>query len=94
MFLLLKAVFALAATLGLFGIGVWGARRWGPKSLFNLRPVGGGERRLAVLESLTLDPSRRLLLVRVDRQERLVLLGEGQVLAPIDPGPIDSERAA
>jgi flagellar protein FliO/FliZ len=93
MFLLLKAVFALAATLGLFGIGVWAARRWGPKSLFNLRPVGG-ERRLAVVESLTLDPSRRLLLVRVDSQERLVLLGDGQVLAPLDPGPIASERAA
>jgi flagellar protein FliO/FliZ len=86
MFLLLKAVFALAATLGLFGVGVWAARRWGPKSLLNtLRP--SAERRLAVVESLTLDPSRRLLLVRVDAQERLVLLGEGQVL-----NTLDSER--
>jgi flagellar protein FliO/FliZ len=89
MFLFLKAVFALAATLGLFGLGVWAARRWGPKSLFNtpLRPAA--ERRLKVVESLALDPSRRLLLVRVDAEERLVLLGEGQVLEPLK-----SERAA
>jgi flagellar protein FliO/FliZ len=89
MFLFLKAVFALAATLGLFGLGVWAARRWGPKGLFHnpLRPTA--ERRLKVVESLTLDPSRRLLLVRVDAEERLVLLGEGQVLEPLK-----SERAA
>ncbi len=80
MFLFLKAVFALAATLGLFGIGVWVARRWGPKSLFGVRTTG--QRRMAVVESLTLDPSRRLVLVRVDDQERLLLLGDGQVLPP------------
>jgi len=92
MFLLLKAVFALAATLGLFGMGVWAARRWGPKNLFaSMRP--STDRRLAIVESLQLDPSRRLLLVRVDAQERLVLLGEGQVLEPTPAGRA-SERAA
>ncbi len=93
MFLFLKATFALAATLGLFGLGVWAARRWGPKSLFNpLRPAA--ERRLAVVESLTLDPNRRLLLVRVDAEERLVLLGEGQVLAPLGADFPKAEHAA
>jgi flagellar protein FliO/FliZ len=80
MLLFLQAVFALAATLGLFGVGVYAARRWGPAGMFRL---GGGQgaRRLAVVETLSLDANRRLVLVRVDREERLLLLGEGQVLA-------------
>jgi flagellar protein FliO/FliZ len=84
MLLFLQAVFALAATLGLFGVGVWAARRWGPAGL--MRMSASTPRRLAVVESLTLDPSRRLVLVRVDQEERLLLLGEGQVLSPLLPG--------
>ena len=81
MLLFLQAVFALAATLGLFGVGVYLARRFGPAGL--MRPNAAGPRRLAVLETLTLDPGRRLVLVRVDQEERLLLLGEGQVLGPL-----------
>ena len=81
MLLFLQAVFALAATLGLFGVGVYAARRWGPAGLFKLGGGGSAGRRLAVLETLALDSNRRLVLVRVDREERLLLLGEGQVLA-------------
>ena len=40
------------------------------------------DRRLQVVESLILDPPRRLVLVRLDREERLLLLGEGRMLAP------------
>jgi flagellar protein FliO/FliZ len=81
MLLFLQAVFALAATLGLFGVGVYAARRWGLAGLMKLKAAG--PRRLAVLETLALDPSRRLVLVRVDEEERLLLLGEGQVLSPL-----------
>ena len=84
MLLFLQAVFALAATLGLFGVGVYAARRWGPAGLMRLNP--SAPRRLAVVETLALDPSRRLVLVRVDAEERLLLLGEGQVLSPLTPG--------
>jgi flagellar protein FliO/FliZ len=85
MLLVLQAVFALAATLGLFGVGVYAARRWGPAGLLKINSTA--PRRLAVVESLTLDPGRRLVLVRVDAEERLLLLGEGQVLAgPLVPG--------
>ncbi len=80
MFEVLKAVFALAATLGLFGVGVYIARRWGPSSLFKLRP--SETRRLAVVETLALDAKSRLVLVRIDQQERLVLLGEGRLIGP------------
>ena len=81
MLLFLQAVFALAATLGLFGVGVYAARRWGPPGLMRLN--ASAPRRMTVVESLTLDPSRRLILVRVDEEERLLLLGEGQVLGPM-----------
>jgi len=37
------------------------------------------------VETLVLDPSRRLLLVRVGAEERLILLGEGRELAPPTP---------
>ena len=87
MLLFLQAVFALAATLGLFGVGVYAARRWGWTGLARLNAPA--TRRLAVVETLSLDPNRRLILVRVDQEERLLLLGEGQVLpfpAPGRPG--------
>jgi flagellar protein FliO/FliZ len=45
------------------------------------------DRRLAIIESLTLDPQRRLVLVRMDDQERLLLLGEGRVLAEARAAP-------
>ncbi len=85
MLLFLQAVFALAATLGLFGVGVYAARRWGLSGLMRVNATA--PKRMSVVESLTLDPSRRLVLVRIDREERLLLLGEGQVLSPLVQGP-------
>ena len=85
MLLFLQAVFALAATLGLFGVGVYAARRWGPAGLMRINVTA--PKRLSVVESLALDPGRRLVLVRVDSEERLLLLGEGQVLGPLVQGP-------
>jgi flagellar protein FliO/FliZ len=74
----LQAVFALAVTLGLFTVGVYAMRRFGPAGLMKFTPPA--QRRLAIVESLTLDPHRRLVLVRLDQQERLLLLGEGRSL--------------
>jgi len=71
-----RALFALVATLGLFGLGVYAVRRWGPKGLLQLQAAS--ERRLAVVETLSLHATRRLVLVRCDGQERLLLLGEGR----------------
>ena len=48
-----------------------------------------GERRMKVVETLVLDPARRLVLVKIDEEERLLLLGEGKEL--IEPrGPASS----
>jgi flagellar protein FliO/FliZ len=74
----LQTLFGLVVTLGLIGLAAYAARRWGPNGMFQVRPAG--ERRLAILESLTLDPARRLVLIRIDGEERLVLLGEGRML--------------
>ena len=74
----LRALFGLGVTLALVGLAAYAARRWGPAGLLQVkRPE---ERRLRVVETLMLDPQRRLVLVQVDAQERLLLLGEGRLL--------------
>lgn len=79
-----RAFFALVLTLGLIGLAAVLARRFGPEWLTRLqRPRT--ERRLAIVESLPLDPTRRLVLVRLDGAERLLLLGEGRLLADVGP---------
>ena len=74
-----RAVFALALTLGLVGLASVALRRFGPDALSRFIPARK-DRRMAILETLVLDPSRRLVLVSCDGEERLLLLGEGQVL--------------
>jgi flagellar protein FliO/FliZ len=75
-----RAIAALALTLGLIGLAAVLARRYGPGMLFRTTQPKA-QRRLAVVETLMLDPARRLVLVRFDGEERLLLLGEGRVLA-------------
>lgn len=76
---LIRAIAALAVTLGLIGLAAWAARRYGPSTLLRLQ-TPAAERRLKVVETLVLDPSRRLVLVKVDQEEKLLLLGEGRLL--------------
>ena len=76
---LARAVFGLAFTLGIIGLCAWAARRYAPQLLARLN-ADRGEKRLQVVETLVLDPARRLVLVRVDDEERLLLLGEGREL--------------
>jgi flagellar protein FliO/FliZ len=78
-----RAVFALVLTLGLIGLGAVALRRYGPGAFSRFaRPKA--ERRLAVIESLVLDPARRLVIVAVDGREQLILLGEGRLVSAID----------
>ncbi|HEY1751845.1 MAG TPA: flagellar biosynthetic protein FliO [Caulobacteraceae bacterium] len=88
-----RALFALVLTLGLIGLAAVGARRFGPEWLVRLqRPKT--QRRMAIVESLPLDPARRLVLVRLDATERLVLLGEGRMLAELPASAKPPEGAA
>ncbi|MBW8813189.1 MAG: FliO/MopB family protein [Caulobacterales bacterium] len=82
----LRAVFALALTLGLVGLAAWALRRYGPDALARLgAQTSKKERRLRLVESLVLDPTRRLAIVECDGKERLILLGEGRLLAETRP---------
>ncbi len=73
---------ALAVTLGLGGLALVLVRRFAPLEVLRIRTPG--ERRLALVESLMLDPQRRLVLVRCDGREHLILLGEGRLLSDVD----------
>jgi flagellar protein FliO/FliZ len=81
-----RALFALVLTLGLIGLGAVALRRYGPEALARFSS-SRKERRLAVVESLVLDPARRLVIVSCDGKERLLLLGEGQLVSALDVPP-------
>jgi flagellar protein FliO/FliZ len=88
----LRAVFSLAVVLGLIVGVAFLLRRYAPQLLARLEGVHG-HRRLKVVETLVLDPARRLILVRLDNEERLILLGEGrELLEPRDPPPPEPVR--
>ncbi|MDA1098912.1 MAG: flagellar biosynthetic protein FliO [Proteobacteria bacterium] len=70
----LRFVLALLVVLGLIGGFAFLARRWG------LGGIQTGKRdrseRLEVIEALSVDPRRRLVLIRRDDREHLLLLGQ------------------
>jgi flagellar protein FliO/FliZ len=76
-----RAVFGLALTLGLIGLSAVALRRYGPDALARFGRPAKAARRLTVVETLVLDPSRRLVLVACDGEEKLILLGEGRVIS-------------
>lgn len=79
-----RAAFALIATLALIAGFALLARRVGM-----LQPrKAGALRRLEMTDSLMLDPRRRLIVVRFDGQEHLILL------SPAGDHPIASVPAA
>jgi len=74
----LSMVAALAVTLGLFGLAVWAWRRFAPAGLLTL--AAPRQRRLTLVESLVMGAHHRLVLIKLDGEERLVLLGEGRLI--------------
>ena len=76
---IVRAIAALGVTLGVIGVAAVAVRRFAPLALLRLKTPA--ERRLKVVESLMLDPQRRLVLIRCDGEERLILLGEGRLLS-------------
>ncbi|OIQ86819.1 flagellar biosynthesis protein, FliO [mine drainage metagenome] len=84
----LRTLLALVFVLGLISLLTWAARRYGfggmPRTL-------GKPRRLQVVESLGLDNRRRLVLVRRDGREHLLLLGAAGDLV-VENGIARAER--
>jgi flagellar protein FliO/FliZ len=70
-----KFAMSLVFVLGLIGLAAAVARRFGPG--LGVRGPSAGRRRLAVTEILPLDGKRRLVLVRRDGVEHLLILGPG-----------------
>ena len=95
-----RFLLALLFILALIGVLAWAARRFGVMG--RLAPTVGGARRLSVVEVLPLDGRHKLVLMRCDRSEHLVLLGPGDSLlvarghheAQAGPAPGTSEEAA
>lgn len=86
---------ALALVLGLIAAVAWGARRLGLAG--RLPIVRGRARRLGMIETMSLDTKHRLVLVRRDDAEHLLLLGPAGaavVEAGIDPPPVDGGETA
>lgn len=81
----LQFLAALALVLGLIALAAWLARRFG---------VGGSiparrrqSLRLTIVEAITIDAKRRLILVRRDGTEHLLLLGGTDVVVERDIRP-------
>lgn len=70
-----RFLFALVFVIGLIGGIAWLAKRYGLERHIKKPPRGKKSRRLTILESLSLDARRRLLLLGCDGKEYLVVLG-------------------
>jgi flagellar protein FliO/FliZ len=68
-------LFALIFVLGLIGLAAYLLRRFGPGGAVQARARRGGPPRLSLIDTLPLDPRRRLVLIRRDGKEHLLLLG-------------------
>ncbi|HVO14830.1 MAG TPA: flagellar biosynthetic protein FliO [Alphaproteobacteria bacterium] len=85
----LRFLVALIFVLGLIGLLAWAARRFGIGGRVAVRP--GRRRRMAIVEATAVDAKRRLVLVRRDDVEHLILLGptvdlvvEQGIAVPVD----------
>lgn len=65
-----QMLFALIATLALIGLAAYAARRYGLMQLGTI----GAVRRMKIAETLMLDARRRLVLVKLDGREHMLLL--------------------
>ncbi|GGF37194.1 hypothetical protein GCM10011611_49660 [Aliidongia dinghuensis] len=66
---IVRLILALVFVLALIGLFAWLLRRFGPAMRL------GRAGRLALVESIAVDSRRRLLLVRRDQTEHLLLIG-------------------
>lgn len=85
-----RYIAALAVVLGLLGLLALGARQgWLANLLSGLSrgQIAGGrrERRMRVVETLVLDPRRRIVIVEIDGRERTLLLGASEETVLPDP---------
>ena len=86
-----RFLLALALVLALIGVLTWAARRFGLGG--QLTPNTGKSARLTVVEVKVLDSRRKLVLLRRDACEHLVLLGPTQDLLLESGIPVPQQGA-
>ena len=69
----LRFLLALGFVLALIVVFAWAARRFG--LMGKLTPTTGKSRRLSIIEVMALDARHKLVLLRRDDKEHLVLMG-------------------
>src|SRR5688572_5531527 len=72
--LVAKLVVAFVVVLGLIGLATWVFRRIGGDRT-GVAPARGRQPRLAVIDAAPVDGRRRLVLIRRDNVEHLVMIG-------------------
>lgn len=87
---IIKTAGALGLVIGLIAIVAIAARHFGLTGGYGRRR---DEKRLAVVEALTLDARRRVLLLRCDATEHLVLLGTNSEAVLSGKADIGQQRA-
>jgi flagellar protein FliO/FliZ len=91
----LRYLVSFVFVLGLIGLFAWLLRRFGPPGRFR---APGRNRRLSIVEIAGIDARRRLVLVRRDDTEHLILLGQTQDLVIetgiVPPGDAGAGRFA
>ena len=88
----LKMVVAFIVVFGLLALALWVLRRFGGERLSN-SGTRGRQPRLAVVDSAGVDGRRRLLLIRRDNVEHLVMVG-GPTDVLIEPNIVRAAGAA
>lgn len=86
-----RFILALMLVLGLVAFFAWLAKRF---RFGSFAAAGGGSTRLQIVESLAIDARRRLMIIRCDEKEHLLLLGPetGQVIEAGFSGRADDEH--
>ena len=75
----IRFVFALAFVLGLIGLATLALKRFGMLPRVTRKKIGSGKR-LGIVEIAPIDAKRRLILVRRDEVEHLIVLGTSSEL--------------
>ncbi len=85
-----RTIMGLGVVLLLIVVVLWLVRRFGPQGVVGGTPAG---RRLALLESLAIDPRTRLVLVRHDGREHLLVVSASGGASVVSSGDDSSVSA-
>ncbi len=87
-----RAIVALVLVLALIALTVWLMRRFGDGGMVSAAGGRGRQQRLAVLDSAPVDARRRLVLIRRDNVEHLILIG-GPTDVVVEPNIVRAQPA-